>query len=223
MSKKFFTLIYGEQIHAAPKTKIIPSESFSKLADASSVLEHIKEDAEKYRLQIAKECEEIKEHAENSGYEEGFKKWAEHLVKLEKEIEKVHKELQQLVLPVALKAAKKIVSKEIELSSDIILDIVANNLKAVTQHKHATIYVNKKDLDILDKNKPRLKEIFESLESLSIRPRDDVKPGGCIIETEIGIINAQLDHRWQVLEKAFESLVKVPVEQSPIEPPAQSS
>jgi type III secretion protein L len=215
VSKKFFTLIYGDQIHAAPKTKIIPSDSFSKLADASKVLEHIKEDAEKYRLQIAKESEEIKEHAEMAGYEAGFKKWAEHLVKLENEIEKVHKELQQLVVPVALKAAKKIVGKEIELSPEVIVDIVANNLKAVAQHKHVTIYVNKKDLAILDKNKPLLKELFESLESLSIRPREDITPGGCIIETEMGIINAQLDHRWRVLEKAFEHLVKVPVEQTP--------
>ncbi len=208
MSKKFFSLIYGDKVHTAPKTKVIPADSFSILQDASQVLELIKQDAEKYRMQVVKESEQIKEHAEKEGYEEGFKKWAEHLVNLEKEIEKVHQELQQLVIPVALKAAKKIVGKEIELSEDVIVDIVASNLKAVAQHKKVTIFVNKKDLDILDKNKPRLRDLFESLESLSIRPRDDVALGGCIIETEIGIINAQLEHRWRVLEKAFESLVK---------------
>ncbi len=208
MSKKFFSLIYGDQIHTAPETKVIPADSFSVLQDASQVLELIKQDAEKYRMQVVKESEQLKEHAEKEGYEEGFKKWAEHLVNLEKEIEKVHQELQQLVIPVALKAAKKIVGKEIELSEDVIVDIVASNLKAVAQHKKVTIFVNKKDLDVLDKNKPRLRDLFESLESLSIRPRDDVASGGCIIETEIGIINAQLEHRWRVLEKAFEGLVK---------------
>ncbi|WP_068470719.1 HrpE/YscL family type III secretion apparatus protein [Candidatus Protochlamydia phocaeensis] len=217
MSKKFFSLIYGDHIHIAPKTKHIPADNFSTLLEAGEVLEHIKQDAEKYRMQVAQECEEIKEKAHKEGYEEGFAKWAEHLVNLEKEIESVHKELQQLVIPVALKAAQKIVGREIELSEDVIVDIVAANLKAVAQHKKITIYVNKKDLEILEKNKPRLRDLFESLESLSIRPRDDVAPGGCVIETEIGIINAQLEHRWRVLEKAFEKLAKNNIE------PAKSS
>ncbi len=208
MSKKFFTLIYGDRIHAAPKTKIIPADELSTLQEAAQVLDHIKQDAEKYRLQVAQESEEIKEHAFKEGYEEGFKEWAEHLVQFEKQLEDLHKEMQQVIIPIALKAAKKIVGREIELSEDTIVDIVASNLKAVAQHKRITIYVNKKELDILEKHKPRLRELFEHLESLSIRPRDDIAPGGCIIETEIGIINAQMEHRWQVLEKAFETLLK---------------
>lgn len=208
MNKKFFSLIYGDQVHIAPKTKIVPADSFSKLIEASEVLEHIKKDAERYRNEVVQECEKLKEAAEQAGYEEGFKKWAEHVVNLEQEIEKVHREVQQLILPVALKAAKKIVAKELELSNIAIVDIIVANLKAVSQHKKITIYVNKNDLDVVEKNRPRLKETFESLESLSIRERSDVAAGGCIIETEIGIINAQLEHRWKVLEKAFEALLK---------------
>lgn len=208
MSKKFFTLIYGDRIHAAPKTKIIPSEDLAILQDALEVLKHIKQDADKYRLQVAKECEELKENAFKEGYEEGFKQWSEHLANFEKQLETLHKEMQQLIIPIALKAAKKIVGREIELSEDAIVDIVASNLKVVSQHKKITIYVNKKELDILEQNKPRLRQLFENLESLSIRPREDIAPGGCVIETEIGIINAQMEHRWRILEKAFEALIK---------------
>lgn len=208
MSKKLFTLIFGDRIHAAPKAKIIPAEELSTLQDASQILEHVKDDAEKYRLQVAKECEELKENAFKEGYEEGYKQWTELLANFEKQLEALHKEMHQVIIPVALKAAKKIVGKEIELSEDAIVDIVASNLKAVTQHKKITIYVNKKELDALEKHKQKLRDLFENLESLSIRPRDDVAPGGCIIETEVGIINAQMEHRWKVLEKAFEALMK---------------
>ncbi len=205
---KFFTLIYGDKIQGAPNTKIIPASDFSTLLDAAQVLETIKEDAEKYRLQVSKECEQLKENAFKEGYEEGYRQWTEQLANFEKQIEAIHQELQQLIIPIALKAAKKIVGREIELSENTIVDIVASNLKAVSQHKKITIYVNKKELDVLEKNKPRLRELFENLEGLSIRARDDVAPGGCIIETEVGIINAQMEHRWRVLEKAFEALIK---------------
>ena len=208
MSKKLFTLIHGDRIHHAPKGKIIPAHELATLQNAAEVLEQIKQDSAQYRQQVAKECEEIKENAFREGYEEGFKQWTERLVQFEQQLEALHKEMQQAIIPVALKAAKKMVGREIELSEDTIVDIVASNLKSVAQHKRITIYVNKKELDILEKNKPRLRELFENLESLSIRPRDDVAPGGCIIETEIGIINAQMEHRWRVLEKAFENLIK---------------
>ena len=207
MSKKYFTLIHGDRICAAPRSKIIPASDFSTLLSAEEVLEQIKCDAERYRLQVAKECEGIKDVAFKEGYAEGFKMWAEELAGFESKVESLRKEMQQAIIPIGLKAAKKIVGREIELSEDVIVDIVASSLKPVAQHKKITIYVNKKDFDILEKNKPRLRDVFESLESLSIRSRDDIAPGGCVIETEVGIVNAQQEHRWKVLEKAFEKLI----------------
>jgi type III secretion protein L len=43
---------------------------------------------------------------------------------------------------------------------------------------------------------------------LSLRDRSDIQPGGCIIETEGGIINAQLENQWRVLENALGILLK---------------
>lgn len=214
MSKKFFTLIFGDRLHAAPQNKVIPASELSVLQEASEVLEHIKEDAEKYRLEVAKEMEELKENAYKAGYQKGYEQWAELLVDFEKKLRVLHKEMQQVIIPVALKAAKKIVGKEIELSEDAIVDIVSSNLKAVSQHKKIIIYVNKKDLETLEKHKQKLRDLFEHLESLSIRPRDDIEPCGCMIETETGIINAQMEHRWRVLEKAFEALINAPLEKA---------
>lgn len=212
MGRKFFTLIFGDQVKTTPQEKIIPAKEFSVLQEASQVFEHIKEDAEKYRLEVAQESEKLKENGFKEGYAEGFKQWSEALINFEKQLELSRKEIQKTIVPVALKAAKKIVGREIELSEDVIVDIVASNLKAAAQHKKVTIYVNKKELEVLEKNKQQLRDLFENLESISIRPREDITPGGCIIETEVGIINAQIEHRWNVLERAFESLVEKPKE-----------
>lgn len=208
MSQKFFTLLHGDELRAAPQKKIIPQKEFSSLLDASEVLDFVKKDEKKYRLEVAQECEEIKENAFKEGYEDGYKQWAEQLADFEVRLEAFRKEFQQMIVPVALKAAKKIVGREIELSPDTIVDIVSSQLKAVVQHKKITIYVNKKELEEIEKQKSKLKDLFEHVESFSVRSRDDIAPGGCIIETEIGIINAQIDHRWEILEKAFTMLLK---------------
>ncbi|KAF3362176.1 putative type III secretion protein SctL [Chlamydiales bacterium STE3] len=208
MKKKFFSLIKGATIHLAPQTKILPKEEIATLLDGKGVLNAIKEDAEAFRLQVVEEAEKIKEKAQSEGYEEGFKNWAEHVAKLEEEIANVRVEMEKLIIPVALKAAKKIVGREIELSETAIVDIVSNSLKAVSTHKKITVYVNKKDLESLEKHKQQLRDIFENLEVFSIMERADIQPGGCIIETEGGIINAQLENQWRTLERAFDMLMK---------------
>lgn len=220
MSKKFFSLIFGDKVHIAPKTKVISADAISKLMDAEEVLEKVKKDAEKYKIDVSSDCEKLKEQAQKEGYEEGYKQWAEHIAHLEAEIKKVREDVSKTVIPIALKAAKKIVGRELELKEDTIVDIVSNSLKSVAQHKKITIYVNKKDLEILEANRPRLKLLFESLEALSLRERSDINPGGCVIETEAGIINAQLENQWRTLENAFELLRKQ--KEAPITAPTPS-
>jgi type III secretion protein L len=208
VSKKLFSLIYGQPNKISSNKRIIPADTISQLIDAEEILAKVQSDAERYKMDVAKECEKLKESAQAAGFAEGYQTWVEHIAKLEEEIIKVRQDLEKLLIPVALKAAKKIVGREIELSDDTIVDIVSNSLKSVSQHKKITIYVNKKDLDPLEQSRGRLKEIFETLEVLSLRERSDITRGGCVIETEGGIINAQLENQWSALERAFASLMR---------------
>jgi len=208
VSKKFFSLIHGENVHIAPNTKVISGKEFSTLLDAQEVLREVKKDAEKYKVEIVSECETLKEQAQKEGFELGFTEWAEKIVELEMEIKQVRKDMERVIAPIAVKAAKKIVGREIEASESTILDIITNSLKAVAQHKKVTIYVNRKDLEIVEKKREQIKTVFENLEALSIRPKDDITEGGCIIETEGGIINAQLENQWLILEHAFQKLLR---------------
>jgi type III secretion protein L len=207
VSNKIFTLIYGEKNQVSANKRILSANDIGQLLDAENVLAKVKSDAEQYKLDVAKECEKLKEAAQAAGFAEGYQTWAEHVAKLEEEIQAVRKDMEKLLIPVALKAAKKIVGREIELSDDTIVDIVSNTLKSVSQHKKVTIYVNKRDLDPLEKSRSILKNIFESLEVLSLRERADIERGGCVIETEVGIINAKIENQWSALERAFATLM----------------
>lgn len=208
MKKKFFSLIHEGSFHVAPNTRIIPASEFSKALEAYQILQEVQKDALKYKQEVIEEVEKLKEQAQKEGFEEGLKKWLDQIVKVEEEVINVRKETEKVALPVALKAAKKIVGRELELSENTIVDIVSNTLKAVVTHKKITIYVNKKELEAMEKNRNRIKELFENLEILNLRERSDVEPGGCIIETEGGIINAQLENQWRILENAFEKMMK---------------
>ena len=102
-------------------------------------------------------------------------------------------------------AIKKLIGKELSAKPETIIDIVSSALRSVANHKKISIFVNKHDLEIVEGKRAQLREIFEYLESLSITAREDIEEGGCIIETEAGIINAQLDSQLDALEGAFQT------------------
>jgi type III secretion protein L len=204
---KFFSLISNQEIKTSGE-KIIPAKEFSSLKKAEEILKQVKSESLEYKKKIAIECETLKESAFKQGFDEGLAKLNENILKLDKEINKFEEEMQKKILPIALKAAKKILGEELKLHPDRIIDIVIQALKPVTQHYKIKIFVNKQDLDILESSKEKIKAILEQVKTLSIVERDDIEPGGCIIETEAGIINAQLENQWRALEIAFENFMK---------------
>lgn len=205
---KYFSLLSGQQVHTAPGQKIIPSEEFSTLHTASELLQTVQREAESFKRDVVKESEMIKEEAFKEGFNEALLSLNKHILLLDQELKHLREEIQKKILPLSIKAARKIMGEELKLHPDRIVDIVMTSLKPVTQHRKIIIYVNRADLEQLELQKPKIKQIFEHLENLSIQERADIEPGGCIIETEAGIINAQLENQWHNLELVFESFMK---------------
>lgn len=202
---KFFSLFDSRSVHLAPGRKTIPASEFSTLLDAQNLLDKVKKEAEEFKRETVTESEKIKENAFQEGFQEGLISLNQHLFALDQELKHLREEIQKKILPLALKAARKIIGEELKMHPDRIVDIVLTSLKPVTQHRKIIIYLNRNDLEIMEMNRPKIKQIFEHLENLSIQERADIEPGGCMIETEAGIINAQLENQWRALESAFES------------------
>ena len=205
---KYFSLLSGEEVRPVPGHKIIPSEEFSTLKDAAEILEVVKREAEEFKRDTLVEAEKIKALAFEEGFQDALTSLNKHILLLDDALQQVREDVQKRILPIALKAARKIMGEELKMHPERIVDIVMTSLKPVTQHRKITIYVNRADLEHVESAKPTIKKMFERLENLSIQERADIEPGGCIIETEAGIINAQLENQWRALETAFESFAK---------------
>lgn len=204
---KCFSLLFEKEVHLNPDTKVLPAKEFSTLQKASEIVKEAKLQAKQLEKQTQEEAKILRKTAQEEGFQEGLISLNEHLLKLDHELKEIRENIQKKILPLALKAAKKIMGEELRLHPDRIIDIVLTSLKQVTQHRQVTIFVNKQDLPRLEKAKAKFKKIFEALESFSIEERDDIEVGGCMIETEAGIINAQLENQWRAMEMAFQNFM----------------
>lgn len=200
---KLFSLLYQGDVHPSTDEKLIPAQEFSELITAMELIERAKQDAERFRADLAIEADAKRKAAQEEGFAEGLAQFNAHLLDFEYRLKEMLIEFQKQILPLALKAAKKIVGTELQTHPETIVDIVIQALSPVVQNHRFTIYVNKADKDLLETEKPRLKDLLEQVQSFVIQERADVSPGGCIIETESGIINASIENQWRALEAAF--------------------
>ncbi len=202
---KLFSLLSNKEIHLSPGKKSISAEEFSKLLSVEDLLATIEEERKDLQDEMEIEREKKKEEGFQEGVSEGLASLNQHVLSLDRAIKNLRNDLQENILSLSLIAAKKIVGEEISLHPERIADIILTAIKPITQHKKIILYVNREDLPMIEEKKGLLKEAFEHLESLSIQERSDIEKGGCIIETEAGIINAQLENQWRALESAFAS------------------
>ncbi|MBS0585014.1 MAG: HrpE/YscL family type III secretion apparatus protein [Verrucomicrobia bacterium] len=202
-----FSLIQKGSIHTG-KDKIIPKKDFETLLSAKQVLTTAKKEAKELHEETLLACEKLKEEAKEAGYQDGLAKFYEHLFAFDEKIKVLRHEMQKAVLPLVLKATKRIIGDEIEMHPESVVPIVLQAVKAVLSCRVVKLYVNKDDLPILEKHKKKLKAPFEHLESFHLEERSDVARGSCIIETEKGILNATLENQYRALERAFETFIK---------------
>ena len=203
-----FSLIENEEIHPASNKKVIKKDDFSTLLEASEILEKARTEVEAFREKASQEAEELKKQGYDDGYQEGLTQLNEQVLALDNEKKRLRHEMNQLILPLALKAAKKIVAGELKAHPETIVNIVLQALAPVMQNHFITIYVNKADKEILETEKPLLKQKLEQLESLVIEEQDDIAQGGCKIKTESGIVNATIENQWRGIESAFDRYLK---------------
>ncbi len=202
---KKFSLIYQGDIHPSTDEKVIPAEDFSKLLDAQEIVEKAHEDRKKLLKKTEEECKVLKQEARAAGQAEGLEKFNEQIFHMENELNAVQFSLQKMVLPIALKAAKKIVGKELSTSPETIVDIVMQAIAPLSQSHQITIFLSKEDKGHLEKEKSKLTKILEHTKILKIEEDPELKQGDCVIKTETGMINATLENQWAALERAFDA------------------
>jgi len=206
--KKIFSLIERSNLELQVNTRVIRSEEFSQLLDAKGLIEKAEQEIKSFREKAEKESIKLKEKAKKEGFEEGMKLWSSAVAGLEQKTQDLRKEFEDEIVSLVIECGKKIMGQEMKTSKTAILSVVQQALRPVATHEHITLYVNKEDLATLEEDKDKLKKAFEYVQSFAIHARSDVEKGGCIIETEAGIINAQLDVLWKSLEVALEGLLK---------------
>jgi len=115
------------------------------------------------------------------------------------------KDLKNAIVPIAIKVAEHILRSEIRANPAVIENQVAKALEVLDNEKIFKIKLNPEDIEILENINSRLLS-DPKLDSVEIVPDASIKHGGCIIEAEIGQIDATIEAQLKKIESALSNL-----------------
>jgi flagellar biosynthesis/type III secretory pathway protein FliH len=168
-------------------------------------------------------CEEIEQNAFQQGFDEGKKVGFEAgskklepviislnqaLRQLENVRQEIHGQIEKEVVKLAVAIAKKIVCHEIKISPDTVVCVAREAISGLENPGKIKVKMNPVDLQFVQNTKHQLTQILHNVENVLFEAEESIPSGGCIIETDMGDIDARLEKQFQVIEEYFQTQLK---------------
>lgn len=181
--------------------KLVKNQIISAKTDAARIRAEAAEFAARLRQQAEDEAANIKQQAFEEGTEAALAELEGYLIETKEIRERVWRETEKDLLRLAVRLAERIVGREIEKDDKTIIDIVSTALQNARQQEKLTVRVNPKDLPAIEKESERISSGRIQFIDLVADPR--VPAAGCLIESEVGTIDARIETQIRVLERAL--------------------
>ena len=180
---------------------VIRGEVYSASAKARELLQKAQQEAEEILRKAKEQSEQLRQSGYETGYQEGLAQTTELMVKARMEHEQFLKNANRDVMDLAFKIAEKIIGRQLETDPTTIISIVKQAMQSVRASKQITIRVHPDDAKLLRQNDEDLQEALGRQRVIDIMEDKKVHQGGCIIESEIGTVEAQLHTQLDRLKK----------------------
>lgn len=108
--------------------------------------------------------------------------------------------------------AEKVIGRELELAPETVLDIVRSAMKRLRERENLRLSVNPRDLDTVKNARDDLISAVDGVRKLEVVEDRRVDPGGCVIESPSGTLDARMKTQIDEISRALGEAVPEPEE-----------
>lgn len=158
------------------------------------------------------ESENIKKSAFEEGYRIGLEKSTGDLANFREEFKKFMSARQDVfeyiapdILEISVNIARKIIKKELESDPQAIINTIVDVLKSISKNEpKVTIRVRPQAVQFIKDTLPSITYQYGIEAKINIIADPSIEDGGCIFQTDNGIVDASIDTQLEIIKKAFE-------------------
>ena len=109
--------------------------------------------------------------------------------------EELFKHNESHLLRLALQGAARLAHREVTVDNDCLVEIMRQAVLDAQIQEEISVQVSPSQIQFLETLKVEAHQEFDFLKNVKLVPSETVQPGGCIIETNYGVIDAQIEER----------------------------
>lgn len=188
---------------------LIRKEELSAKTKGEHLIDQAQEDAGRIRSEalalqarVSAEMTEAKKKGFEEGKEEGMAQFLAELKKVRALKEKIIAESEADLLQLVLSVSQKVLGEMVLKHKEAIHAILKQALERSLGDK-ITVRIHPKDLKKLQGDDLEFRDILDRTRHIFFKEDDSMELGGCIVETEVGTIDAQLETQLKAIKKAL--------------------
>jgi len=149
------------------------------------------------------EAEEIRDQAREQGRADGRADVAGLLTRARGEADRRLAASEDEIRTLAVRIAERIVRRQLDLRPEAVVDIAKAALADARGRHDFVLRVHPDDVSILEAEQPGLLARLSVSAHILVRADEAIERGGCVVESEVGTVDARLSTQLAVVEKAL--------------------
>lgn len=174
---------------------------------------------------VARQTEEqARKQGYEAGYQEGRQEGLESAVRefadriaqakdmyvqIVRERRKVLADVEPQLVRLSVKVAERILGEELKLDPEAILGIVREALSGIKDREEITIRVHPDDVAVVTEHRTVFEKMVEGLKKFEVASDPTLDKGGCVIETNLGNVDARLATQLDAIRTGMEELARL--------------
>ncbi|MBR6126443.1 hypothetical protein IKQ21_02040 [bacterium] len=160
------------------------------------------------------EAENIKKSAFEEGYRKGLEKADGDIQQFKQNIinfigapKEVFEYIAPDILEISVDIAKKIIKKEIESDPQVLMNIIVDVLKSISKNEpKINIRVRPQSASFIKDSIQDITYQYGIDSKINIISDPSIEEGGCVFQTNNGIVDASIDTQLEIIKKSLEGI-----------------
>lgn len=170
---------------------------------AAKEADRIRDDAKRLLSQVQGELEKARRDGYAKGREEGNSSVTEMAIKLTALKEKFYATAESEMIKLVMMIAEKIIGRLVRENEEAIKSIVRQAVESSIGER-IVVKMNPEDYKIITASEFEFKDMLDRSKRIAFKEDETISKGGCMVETEVGTIDARLETQLKAIKKALE-------------------
>lgn len=189
----------------AKKRPIIEREVVGATKEAAQIRRQAEDEAQRILEEAQEQALETRQHGFEEGKQEALAQYTQQVAQALLRVKKIEDALEPTYIRLVTECVERIIGAELAQQPDTIVGVVRTALLDARQQREIIVRVNPADVASLQRNHNKLLEILARANAVEIREDASITRGGCMVMTELGAIDAQLERQLDALKMALEA------------------